>query len=180
MMELLKLLDIKSGDRLGAIQEVGQYFIKKGYKIIDLDVSRPWGFYFYFDPSQTKKFIEGFFDGVELTGINSNLPLQPKVLVFEPGKQNSWQYHHRRAEIWRVITNLMRAVTSDNDEPAPEKIMKFGDVINFSQGSRHRGGATKYGWSAVAEIWQHADPNNPSDEQDIIRLADDFGRKSGN
>jgi hypothetical protein len=28
----------------------------------------------------------------------------------------------------------------------------------------------------VAEIWQHTDPNHPSDEDDIVRLQDDFGR----
>jgi len=27
-----------------------------------------------------------------------------------------------------------------------------------------------------AEIWQHTDKNNPSDEDDIIRVQDDFGR----
>jgi hypothetical protein len=28
----------------------------------------------------------------------------------------------------------------------------------------------------VAEIWQHTDPKNPSNEEDIVRLQDDFGR----
>jgi mannose-6-phosphate isomerase len=28
----------------------------------------------------------------------------------------------------------------------------------------------------IAEIWQHTDPENPSDENDIVRLQDDFGR----
>jgi hypothetical protein len=27
-----------------------------------------------------------------------------------------------------------------------------------------------------AEIWQHTDVNHPSDEEDIIRVQDDFGR----
>lgn len=31
-------------------------------------------------------------------------------------------------------------------------------------------------WGMVAEIWQHIDANNPSDENDIIRVQDDFGR----
>src|SRR3982751_3462978 len=100
----LSLLQIKSKDKLGAIQEVSEYFLAKGYKIAaEIDVLRPWGFYFYFDPSQTKKFAEEFFEGVELKGIDSNMPLQPKVLVFEPGKHLSWQFHNRRAEIWRCI-----------------------------------------------------------------------------
>jgi mannose-6-phosphate isomerase len=29
----------------------------------------------------------------------------------------------------------------------------------------------------VAEIWQHTDAANPSDENDIVRVQDDFSRK---
>jgi len=32
------------------------------------------------------------------------------------------------------------------------------------------------GWGVVAEVWQHEDPGNPSDENDIVRLDDDFDR----
>jgi mannose-6-phosphate isomerase len=28
----------------------------------------------------------------------------------------------------------------------------------------------------IAEIWQHTDSNHPSDENDIVRVQDDFGR----
>jgi len=177
MAQAPDLVKIKSKDKLGAVQEVGEYFINKGYKIINLDVLRPWGFYFYFDTKQTKKFTDEFFSSVELTGIDTSLPLQPKVLVFEPGQVNSWQYHHRRAEIWRVITNSAKAIMSEDDEQKPEQILKFGDVINFAQGTRHRGGAVEGEWGAVAEIWQHTDPQHPSDEADIVRLQDNYGRQ---
>lgn len=175
MIRRLKLLDIKSKDKLGAIQEVGQYFIKLGFKIIDIDVLRPWGFYFYFDVAQTEKFAKEFFEGVGLTGINTSLPLQPKVLVFEPGKRLSWQYHNRRAEIWRCITQSCWVMTSDDDQQPQPKPIKFGDVVNSTAGTRHRAGAND-AWGAVAEIWQHTDPRNPSDEEDVVRLQDDYGR----
>ena len=32
------------------------------------------------------------------------------------------------------------------------------------------------GWGIVAEIWRHTDAENPSDEDDIVRVQDDFGR----
>lgn len=32
------------------------------------------------------------------------------------------------------------------------------------------------GWGVVAEIWQHTDKDNPSNEDDIVRVQDDFGR----
>jgi hypothetical protein len=31
-------------------------------------------------------------------------------------------------------------------------------------------------WGVVTEIWQHTDVEHPSDESDIVRLQDDFGR----
>jgi hypothetical protein len=30
--------------------------------------------------------------------------------------------------------------------------------------------------AVVAEIWSHTDPKHPSDEEDIVRLEDDFSR----
>ena len=50
-----------------------------------------------------------------------------------------------------------------------------GDQIVLQQGERHRLiGLDDY--SVVAEIWQHTDKENSSDEEDIIRVQDDFGR----
>jgi len=31
-------------------------------------------------------------------------------------------------------------------------------------------------WGIVAEIWIHSDPDKPSNEYDIRRISDDFGR----
>jgi hypothetical protein len=48
-------------------------------------------------------------------------------------------------------------------------------VITLAQGERHRlVGLDVQG--VIAEIWQHTDANHPSDEDDIIRVQDDFGR----
>ena len=50
-----------------------------------------------------------------------------------------------------------------------------GDQIKLKQGERHRLiGLDDY--CLVAEIWQHTDKNNPSNEEDIVRVQDDFGR----
>ena len=50
-----------------------------------------------------------------------------------------------------------------------------GDQVKLKQGERHRLVGLK-DQALVAEIWQHIEPNNPSNEDDIIRLQDDFGR----
>ena len=47
--------------------------------------------------------------------------------------------------------------------------------IQLKQGERHRLVGLD-NWGIVAEIWQHTDAANPSDEEDIIRVQDDFGR----
>jgi mannose-6-phosphate isomerase len=55
------------------------------------------------------------------------------------------------------------------------KIYTEGDQIILEQGLRHRMiGLDDY--CVVAVIWQHTDVNHPSDEDDIIRVQDDFGR----
>ena len=52
---------------------------------------------------------------------------------------------------------------------------KEGDQIHLKQGERHRLiGLKKQG--LIAEIWLHTDPDHPSDEEDIVRVQDDFGR----
>ena len=101
--------------------------------------------------------------------------LSPKILVVEPGKRLSWQYHHRRAEIWQCISGSVNVITSDTDEEAESQALNPGNQIRLSQGQRHRivGLST---WGVLAEIWQHTDVNNPSDESDIVRVQDDFGR----
>ena len=55
------------------------------------------------------------------------------------------------------------------------KVYNKGDQITLINGERHRLiGLDDY--AVVAEIWQHTDANHPSDEDDIIRVQDDFGR----
>jgi hypothetical protein len=64
---------------------------------------------------------------------------------------------------------------SENDNETTPELKKAGDVVSIGQGIRHRGTGTDE-WALIAEIWQHTDTGNPSNEEDIIRLQDDFGR----
>jgi quercetin dioxygenase-like cupin family protein len=50
-----------------------------------------------------------------------------------------------------------------------------GDIIVLKEGERHRLIGLN-DWAVLAEIWQHTDPANPSTEEDIVRIQDDFGR----
>lgn len=146
-----------------------------GFTIEDIDQGRPWGGFFVISEEQAQNFANQFFEGLDVQDLKISGKLSPKILVVAPSKRLSWQYHHRRAEIWRVIRGEVGVVTSPNDEEHELKILKNGDTIRLAQGERHRlVGLGEYG--VVAEIWQHTDHANPSDEEDIVRVQDDFGR----
>ena len=101
--------------------------------------------------------------------------LSPKILIVKPTARLSWQYHNRCAEIWQVFKESAGIIRSNTDTENEIEIYDEGDQLILQQGERHRLiGLDDY--SVIAEIWQHADANNPSDEDDIIRVQDDFGR----
>jgi mannose-6-phosphate isomerase len=87
----------------------------------------------------------------------------------------SWQYHHRRAEIWKLVAGTAGVVMSDTDKETEVKTLSIGEIVRLEQGKRHRLVGLD-GWGMISEIWQHTDAANPSDEDDIIRVQDDFGR----
>ena len=64
---------------------------------------------------------------------------------------------------------------SDTNQEGELQELTAGSFIQMDKGKRHRLIGLN-SWGIVAEIWQHTDPNNPSDEDDIVRLQDDFGR----
>ena len=104
-------------------QQVAAKLQKQGFTIAREDQTRPWGGFFVIQEDQAQNFANTYFDGLSVEGLKISGKLSPKVLLVAPGQRLSWQYHHRRAE-----------------------------------------------------IWQHTDAGNPSDEDDIVRVQDDFGR----
>lgn len=146
-----------------------------GFNIDQEDDTRPWGGFFVIDESQAQKFADTYFDSIPVEELKIAGKLSPKILVVAPGKRLSWQYHHRRAEIWTVVEGEAGVVTSDTDAEGELKKYLPGDVITLKQGERHRLVGLN-DWGILAEIWQHTDAAKPSDENDIVRVQDDFGR----
>ena len=147
----------------------------QGFKIEKMDHTRPWGGFFVIDESQAQKFSDQYFKGLDTNALKISGKLSPKVLVVAPRKRLSWQYHHRRAEIWTVVKGPVAVVKSDTDIETAPQIYQEGDTIKLRQGERHRLVGLNT-WGVLAEIWQHTDAENPSDEDDIVRVQDDFGR----
>ncbi len=143
-----------------------------GFNIIGHDFNRPWGGFLLIDESQSKEFISKFISNEDLKIENK---VSPKILIVNPNSRLSWQYHHRRKEIWKVFKNDVGIIKSKDNNETKMKIFNVGDVIELKRGERHRLiGLSNFG--IVAEIWIHTDPANPSDENDIVRVQDDYTR----
>ena len=156
-------------------EEVEQQIKEQGFSIVDKDHDRPWGGFFVIDEDQAPEFAEKYFDNTSADDLKISGKLSPKILVVQPEKRLSWQYHHRRAEIWKVLEGPVGIMTSDTDEQKPIETYESGQSVRLKQGERHRLVGLD-DWGILAEIWQHTDPENPSDEDDIVRVQDDFGR----
>lgn len=146
-----------------------------GLEVVKQDRERPWGGFLVINEDQAKEFATEFFPEENLESLKISGKLSPKILLVAPEKRLSWQYHFRRAEIWRCIEGEVAVATSLTDEEQERVVLKKGDKIKLQKGERHRLIGLD-GWGVIAEIWQHTDAENPSDEEDIVRLQDDFGR----
>jgi mannose-6-phosphate isomerase-like protein (cupin superfamily) len=147
----------------------------QGFEILQMDLQRPWGGFFVINEDQAQKFSDTYFSGIAVDQLKISGKLSPKILVVAPQTRLSWQYHHRRAEIWQVLSGTVGVVSSFTDQEAELKRYNPGDQIVLKQGERHRLVGLE-DWGVIAEIWQHTDASNPSDESDIVRVQDDFGR----
>ncbi len=157
------------------LSSIEDYLLSQKFSIINKDVNRPWGGFFVLEEDQSSLFINTYFDKIYKKDISTEILLSPKILIVAPGKRLSWQYHHRRKELWKVIGGSVGVVKSLTDDEAPIKHYETEDFIQIQTLERHRLIGLD-NWGIVAEIWQHTEINNPSNEEDIVRVQDDFGR----
>ena len=171
MIEGLFLEQLQKEEVFEQIEKYISSFVRIRYK----DMTRPWGGFLVIEEEDAEKFIQQFFSHLTKEELSISGKLSPKILLVEPGKKLSWQFHHRRAEIWKLVSGHAGVIKSDDDSENEIIILEPGDLVELKQGERHRLiGLEK--WGIVAEIWRHTDAGNPSDEDDIVRLQDDFGR----
>lgn len=152
------------------MDELAKPFINK-YIIDDYDLSRPWGGFYYINKQNLEQFIAEYFK----INIDTSLPLSPKILIINPGKKLSWQYHLRRREIWSVLKGPVQIIRSNDNIESCISIANTGDIITIENEERHRLiGLDSF--AVVAELWCHVDTNHLSDEKDIVRVQDDYNR----
>lgn len=173
--ELKTVLSTDKKDKKEIFAAVQSYLTDQGLTVVAKDFDRPWGGFFVIDEAQARKFSHIFFPTHEIALSQMTGKLSPKILMVQPGKRLSWQYHFRRAEIWKLVAGHAGVAVSNTDEQGDVDTLKEDQIIQLKQGQRHRlVGLDR--WGMISEIWQHTDPQNPSDEDDIVRLQDDFGR----
>ena len=145
------------------------------FKVVGKDFERPWGGFLVIDEKQAQDFSDSFFNGMDVSDLKISGKLSPKILMVKSKSRLSWQYYFRREEIWRVYKGTVGVVVSDTDFEKDMTKLRKGDQIKLKKEQRHRLVGLD-NWAVIAEIWQHTEKDNPSDEDDIVRINDDYGR----
>ena len=156
--------------------KVSSYLGDLAINTSEVDAERPWGGFFRVADESVETFITKYFPDYDRNQIEQfGGKLEPKILVVAPGQMLSWQYHDRRAELWKGVQGPVGYIRSADDVQGEVQTLENGQTVQFDPEERHRlVGLSE--WGLVAEIWQHTDPQNPSDENDIVRLQDNYGR----
>lgn len=90
-----------------------------------------------------------------------------KIITVNPGQSLSLQYHNRRSEFWIVLDKGLE-ITVGKRVWQPEE----NEEIFIPQKAPHRLRCVGQKPARVMEIWM-----GDSDEEDIVRLKDEYGRE---
>jgi D-beta-D-heptose 7-phosphate kinase/D-beta-D-heptose 1-phosphate adenosyltransferase len=132
--------------RGGKVQS-SSWMIKDAVKGIARSV-RPWGEFYGWDSGDT---------------------WYVKTLRVLPSKRLSLQYHHKRSERWVLVEGEATAITVQNGKTI-ETPLTVGETFLVHQGMPHRLTSHKGGLLVEVAI------GSSFDENDIVRLEDDYGR----
>ena len=157
-------------------KEIEADLLSHKLQIDSYDLTRPWGGFFVIKEEDAQRFSNIYFNEYDVESLRLAGKLSPKILLVKPQARLSWQYHYRRAEIWRIINGPVGVVRSLDDTEGKVESFKEGEIVVLQKGERHRLiGLDR--WGIVAEFWQHTDSTEPSNEEDIVRVQDDYLRK---
>ncbi len=161
-----------------ATSSVEAYITQQGYEIVDADKERPWGAFFRIKDDQIEQFIQQYFsaDPILLCEAKER-KMSPKFLLVAPKAELSLQYHYRRDEEWVGLVGPVLVNTGSDASQLTSKTLEEHERISLKQGQVHQLVGLE-NWGVVVEIWKHTDPNNPSNEDDIVRVHDKYGRTS--
>jgi len=174
-MEELNIPQLTNIPKQEAIEKVESWLKSLGLGIRIKDLDRPWGAFWHIKPEKINLFLSLFFPKAK---VDIKLDISPKILLISPEEGFSWQYHQRRNEIWKMLNPAKIILSDTNDIPSEKQIQtkNQGDIVKLPAGKRHRAIALETNYGLIAEIWEHLDSNNPSNEEDVVRIQDNYGR----
>jgi len=108
---------------------------------------RPWGKYFVLEDAPTHKV---------------------KRIEVKPGGRLSYQYHHKRSEVWTIVQGKARITLNDVDTDHTS-----GNVIEIPLKAKHR--IMNIGEKTL--IFVEVQLGTYFGEDDIIRIEDDYNRE---
>lgn len=91
-----------------------------------------------------------------------------KRITVNPGGRLSYQYHHKRSELWVIVRGT--ATITLNDNPAMD--YGYGMYVSIPQGMKHR--VENKGDEDL--IFIEVQTGTYFGEDDIVRLQDDYDR----
>ena len=91
-----------------------------------------------------------------------------KEIIIKPNQRPSYQYHHKRSEIWSIVRG-QAAVTLDGSTFQ----VKAGDVVEVPVGCKHRIQNTS---DKEDLIFIEVQCGDYFGEDDIVRVEDDYNR----
>jgi mannose-6-phosphate isomerase len=98
---------------------------------------------------------------------HENKPCTVKLIYVNPNSRLSLQYHNKRSEFWKVVFGTAYLQLDDSS-----LVLKEGQTIEIPSKARHRVEA-KETKCVILEI-----SYGNFDENDIVRLEDDYQRES--
>ena len=101
----------------------------------------------------------------EFRVFTKNQPVTVKIIKVTKGEQFSLQYHKNRSEFWKILSGNPEVTVGESVVVAQK-----GDEFVVPQGTTHRVHAP----TEDVEFLEIASGN--FDEEDIIRLEDNYGR----
>lgn len=107
---------------------------------------RPWGKYYVLEDAPTHKV---------------------KRIEVKPGGRLSYQYHHKRSEVWTIVKGNARITLDDMDTD-----YAAGDVIKIPLHAKHR--IMNIGKETL--IFVEVQLGTYFGEDDIVRIEDDYNR----
>jgi mannose-6-phosphate isomerase-like protein (cupin superfamily) len=96
------------------------------FNVVASGLTRPWGGFTSLTKRKRNCFRTPFFEGLDVSTLTIGGKLSLKILLVSPAQRLSWQYHNRRAEIWRVLEGPGSVVRSHTDEEGELVVHQVG------------------------------------------------------